>query len=60
MDLVEAGVNNPRPKFTFSPGEVVRIIDGPFDEFNGTVEDVNYERNKLRVTVTLFGPFDTC
>ena len=55
MDLVEAGVNNPRPKFTYSPGEVVRIIDGPFEEFNGTVEDVNYERDKLRVTVTLFG-----
>lgn len=55
MDLVAAGVNNPRPKFSFAPGEVVRIIDGPFDEFNGTVEDVNYERNKLRVTVTLFG-----
>ncbi len=55
MDQVQAGINNPRPKFSFAPGEVIRIIDGPFEEFNGTVEDVNYERNKLRVTVTLFG-----
>ena len=55
IDQVEAGVNNPRPKFYFAPGELVRVIDGPFEEFNGTVEDVNYEKSKLRVSVTIFG-----
>lgn len=55
IEQVEAGVNNPRPKFYFAPGELVRVIDGPFEEFNGTVEDVNYEKSKLRVSVTIFG-----
>ncbi len=55
LEQVEAGVNNPRPKFYFAPGELVRVIDGPFEEFNGTVEDVNYEKSKLRVSVTIFG-----
>lgn len=55
LDQVKAGENNPRPRFYFAPGELVRITDGPFEEFSGTVEDVNYERNRLRVSVTLFG-----
>ncbi len=55
LEQVEAGANNPKPKFSFAPGELVRVIDGPFDEFNGTVEDVNYEKSKLRVSVTIFG-----
>ncbi len=55
IDQVEAGVNNPKPKFYFAPGELVRVIDGPFEEFNGTVEDVNYDKSKLRVSVTIFG-----
>ena len=55
IDQIEAGVNNPRPKFYFAPGELVRVIDGPFEEFNGTVEDVNYEKSKLKVSVTIFG-----
>lgn len=45
----------PRPKTVFEPGEVVRVIDGPFNDFNGTVENVNYEKNRLRVAVTIFG-----
>ncbi|HBD11818.1 MAG TPA: transcription termination/antitermination protein NusG [Porticoccaceae bacterium] len=45
----------PRPKTMFEPGEVVRIIDGPFNDFNAAVEEVNYEKNKLRVAVTIFG-----
>ena len=42
-------------KFTFAPGEIVRIIDGPFQDFNGTVEDANFEKAKLKVSVTIFG-----
>ncbi|MFP5349163.1 MAG: transcription termination/antitermination protein NusG [Gammaproteobacteria bacterium] len=52
---VQEGVEKPRPKFSFSAGESVRVIDGPFQDFNGTVEDVNYEKNKLRVSVSIFG-----
>lgn len=55
LQQVQAGVDKPRPKFTFAPGELVRVIDGPFAEFNGTVEDVNFEKSKLRVSVTIFG-----
>ncbi len=54
-EQVQAGVNNPRPRFYFQPGELIRVIDGPFEDFNGTVEDVNYEKNKLRVSVAIFG-----
>lgn len=49
------GVKKPRPKISFSPGEVVRITEGPFADFDGVVEDVNYEKNRLRVLVSIFG-----
>ena len=52
---VEEGVSKPRPKVLFEPGEVVRVIDGPFADFNGAVEEVNYEKNRLRVAVLIFG-----
>lgn len=52
---VQEGVEKPKPKFSFSTGEQVRVTDGPFQDFNGTVEDVNYEKNKLRVSVSIFG-----
>jgi transcription termination/antitermination protein NusG len=52
---VQEGINKPRPKITFAAGEIVRIIDGPFTDFNGVVEDVNYEKNRLRVSVLIFG-----
>ncbi|MHB8348032.1 MAG: transcription termination/antitermination protein NusG [Acidiferrobacterales bacterium] len=55
LQQVQEGVEKPRPKFSFAPGELVRIVDGPFMDFNGTVEDVNFEKNKLRVTVSIFG-----
>ena len=55
LDRIEDGVNKPKPKFYFAPGELVRVIEGPFEDFNGTVEDVNYEKSKLRVSVTIFG-----
>jgi transcriptional antiterminator NusG len=45
----------PRPKTLFEPGEMVRVIDGPFNDFNGVVEEVNYEKNKLHVAVLIFG-----
>lgn len=45
----------PRPKVLFEPGELVRVIEGPFADFNGVVEDVNYEKSRLRVSVLIFG-----
>lgn len=55
MRQVQEGVEKPKPKFSFSAGEQVRVIDGPFQDFNGTVEDVNYEKAKLKVSVSIFG-----
>ena len=55
LQQVVEGAEHPRPKYTFAPGEVVRVTEGPFQEFNGTVEDVNFEKSKLRVAVTIFG-----
>ncbi len=55
LQRVQEGVEKPRPKFTFSAGEQVRVIDGPFADFNGTVEDVNFDKSKLRVSVSIFG-----
>ena len=55
MQQVKEGVEKPKPKFSFSAGEQVRVIDGPFQDFNGTVEDVNFEKNKLKVAVSIFG-----
>ncbi|MCP5278177.1 MAG: transcription termination/antitermination protein NusG [Thiobacillus sp.] len=55
LQQMQEGVEKPKPKVTFEAGELVRVIDGPFNEFNGTVEEVNYEKSKLRVSVTIFG-----
>jgi len=55
LQQVQEGVEKPRPKFSFMPGELIRITEGPFLDFNGTVEDVNYEKSKLRVSVSIFG-----
>ena len=49
------GESKPKPKVLFEPGEVVRVVDDPFADFNGVVEDVNYEKNRLRVSVSIFG-----
>ncbi len=55
LQRMSDSVDAPRPKFTFSPGEVVRVIDGPFADFTGMVEDVNFEKSKLHVSVSIFG-----
>lgn len=55
LDRVEASTEQVQPKTVFEPGEVVRVIDGPFNDFNGVVEEVNYEKSRLRVGVTIFG-----
>ena len=55
LSRVQDGVDKPRPKILFEPGEMVRVVDGPFNDFNGTVEEVNYEKSRLRVAVLIFG-----
>jgi transcriptional antiterminator NusG len=55
LQRVQAGSEQATPKTVFEPGELVRVIDGPFNDFNGVVEEVNYERNRLHVAVTIFG-----
>ena len=55
MQQMQEGVEKPRPKTLFDVGETVRVKEGPFTDFNGSVEDVNYEKNRLRVSVTIFG-----
>lgn len=55
LDRVKEGVEKPRPKVLFEVGEVVRVTDGPFNDFNGVVEEVNYEKSRLRVAVLIFG-----
>ena len=55
LQRVEQSGEAPRPKTLFEPGEMVRVVDGPFNDFNGVVEDVNYEKSRLRVAVTIFG-----
>lgn len=55
LHQVQEGVEKPRPKVLFEVGESVRVKDGPFTDFNGNVEEVNYDKNKLRVSVLIFG-----
>jgi transcriptional antiterminator NusG len=55
LQRVEEGVDKPRPKVLFEPGQVVRVVAGPFNDFNGVVESVNYEKNRLQVAVQILG-----
>ncbi|MBT5231357.1 MAG: transcription termination/antitermination protein NusG [Methylococcales bacterium] len=55
LQRVEDGVDKPRPKILFEAGEVIRVTDGPFADFSGVVEEVNYEKSRLRVAVLIFG-----
>ena len=55
LQRVQDGVEKPRPKVLFEPGQMVRVTDGPFNDFNGVVEEVNYEKSRVRVAVLIFG-----
>ncbi len=55
LNRMEAGKNKPKPKYLFESGDEVRVIDGPFNNFNGTVEEVNQEKGKIKVLVSIFG-----
>ena len=55
MSQMQEGVEKPKPKTLFEVGELVRVREGPFTDFNGNVEEVNYEKSRIRVSVTIFG-----
>ena len=55
VNQMQEGVDKPKPKVEWTVGELVRVKDGPFTDFNGAVEEVNYEKSKVRVSVTIFG-----
>lgn len=55
VNQMQEGMERPRPKVEWVVGELVRIKDGPFTDFNGAIEDVNYDKSKVRVSVTIFG-----
>jgi transcriptional antiterminator NusG len=55
LKRVQDGVEKPRPKVLYEPGEVVRVTDGPFTDFNGVVEDVDYDKSRVKVSVLIFG-----
>lgn len=55
LQRVQEGVDRPKPKVLYEPGEMVRVTDGPFNDFEGVVEEVNYEKNRLQVGVMIFG-----
>lgn len=55
LQRVQEGVEKPKPKVLFEPGEVVRVTDGPFNDFNGVVEEVNFDKSRLLVAVQIFG-----
>jgi transcription termination/antitermination protein NusG len=55
LHQIQEGAEKPKPKVLFEVGEGVRVKEGPFTDFHGTVEDVNYDKNKLRVSVSIFG-----
>jgi transcriptional antiterminator NusG len=55
MARVQEGADKPKPKIAYQSGEEILVIDGPFNEFNGTIDSVDYEKNLLKVEVLIFG-----
>jgi transcriptional antiterminator NusG len=55
MQRIQEGVDKPKPKVLFESGEVIRVTEGPFADFNGVVEEVNYDKHRMRVAVLIFG-----
>jgi transcriptional antiterminator NusG len=55
LQRMQEGVDKPKPKVLFEPGEVVRVTEGPFNDFNGVVEEVDYDKSRLKVSVLIFG-----
>jgi len=55
LQRVETSVDKPRPKVIYEPGEMARVVDGPFKDFEAVIEEVDYEKNKLQVSVLIFG-----
>ena len=55
LQQIQEGIEKPKPKILFEMGEAVRVREGPFTDFHGNVEDVNYDKSKLRVSVSIFG-----
>jgi transcriptional antiterminator NusG len=55
IQQMEEGISKPKPKYTFEEGDEVRVIDGPFNNFQGVVQEVNQEKEKLRVLISIFG-----
>jgi transcriptional antiterminator NusG len=55
LERIKEGIERPKPKVLFHPGEVIRVIEGPFKDFTGTVEEVDYDKNRLKVSVLIFG-----
>ena len=55
VNQMQEGIDKPKPKVEWQVGELVRVKEGPFTDFNGAIEDVNYEKSKVRVSVTIFG-----
>ena len=55
LQRIEDSEDKPKPKTLFEPGEMVRVNDGPFNDFNGVVEEVNYEKSRIQVSVLIFG-----
>ena len=55
LQRVQEGVEKPRPKVLFEPGEMIRVVEGPFNDFNGVVERIDYDKSRLTVAVLIFG-----